>query len=277
MRGYCERMETPTTDDAKRAARKINRSPIYRRSVRAGLVAYGVMHLLIAFLTVRLATGGRDEEASQTGALRALAQTPLGEPLLWAMAAGFLVLVVWQVVTVLIGQREFSGAKLWVKRGSALGRIGVYIALGASAANIALGQDTGGEGAASDAGNSLMALPFGLFLVAGIGVAVGTVGVMLAIKAFTDSWEEDIRGTLGPVGTWLARIGNFTKGLSFLGVAALFIWAAVAYDPDSTGGLDSALQTVNQTQFGPWVLAAAAFGFACYGLYCFWWARRAKV
>src|SRR5690606_21190055 len=109
-------METPDVADAKRAARKVENSRAYRTLVRVGLIAYGVVHLLIAFLTVRLATGGSDEEASQTGALRALANTPMGPVLLWAVAVGFFALVIWQLVAALLGHREYDGAQRSRKR-----------------------------------------------------------------------------------------------------------------------------------------------------------------
>lgn len=270
-------MQTPGADEARRAVRMVRRSRTYRSMVRAGLIAYGVMHLFIGFLVLRLATGSRGEEASQTGALRALAEMPAGPALLWVTAVGFIVLAAWQVFTVALGQHEFTGAKRWVKRFSSLGRSVVYLALGGSAVKIAGGSDRGRGDVASDAGVSLMPLPFGQLLVAGVGVAVGTVGVMLAIKTFTDSWQEDLRGPLPRFGTWFARVGHFAKGTSFVGIGLVFLAAAIAYAPTSTGGLDAAFQVVNAWPVGPWVLGPVAAGFVCYGLYCFLWARHAKL
>lgn len=269
-------METPDVDDAKRAARKVENSRTYRVSVRVGLVAYGVMHLLIGFLTVRLATGGSDEDASQTGALRALSNSPMGPFLLWAVAVGFLALVVWQVIAAFIGHREYSGGQRLRKRLSSIGKAVIYLALGASAANIALGGSSDSD-TARVAGGAVMGLPFGQVLVAATGLAIAALGVWLAAKASNDKWTEEISGSLGTVGTWAARVGHFAKGVVYAGLGALFVWAAVNYEPESTGGLDAALQTLRGAPFGPWLLGAAAFGFACYGLYCFFWARRAKV
>lgn len=265
-------MDTPDLGDAKRAAAKVENSRTYRISVRGGLIAYGVMHLLIAFLTVRLATGGSDEDASQSGALRALANTPMGPALLWAVAVGFLALTLWQVIAAFMGHREFSGGQRLRKRVSSAGKAVTYLALGGSAANIALGGSSGGN-----AGGAVMGLPFGQVIVGVTGLAIAALGVWLASKAFTDKWEEELAGSPGAIGTWAARVGHFTKGVAYAGLGALFVWAAVNYEPESTGGMDAALQTLRAAPFGPWLLGAAAFGFACYGVYCFFWARRAKV
>lgn len=269
-------METPDVGDAKRAAEKVEDSRPYRISVRAGLIAYGVMHVLIAFLTIRLATGGSDEDASQSGALRTLASNPMGPALLVAVAIGFLALTCWQVISTFMGHREYSGGQRWRKRAASAGKAVIYVALGASAANIALGDRSDGDAAAT-AGGAVMALPFGQVLVGITGLVIAALGVWLASKAFTDKWDEDLTGNPGKVGTWAARVGHFTKGVTYAGLGALFVWAAVNYEPESTGGLDAALQTLRGAPFGPWLLGAAAFGFACYGVHCFFWARRAKV
>ena len=53
-----------------------------------GLVAYGVVHLLIGWLAIQLALGDHSESASTKGAMSELAQQPFGEVLVWAVAVG---------------------------------------------------------------------------------------------------------------------------------------------------------------------------------------------
>ena len=51
---------------------------------RVGLIAYGVVHLLVAWLALQLAWfGGGGESADQSGAMSTLAESPVGKPLLW--------------------------------------------------------------------------------------------------------------------------------------------------------------------------------------------------
>lgn len=75
---------------------------------------------------------------------------------------------------------------------------------------------------------------------------------------------------------WIARVGHVGKGAGIVVVGALFIWAAWTYDADSAGGLDNALQTVRNAPFGDIALMGIATGFACYGVYCFIWAKHAR-
>jgi len=50
------------------------------------------------------------------------------------------------------------------------------------------------------------------------------------------------------------------KGVALAIVGVLFIVAAVTFDPQKAGGLDTALQTPRQRTFGPVLLALTALG-----------------
>ena len=56
-------------------------------------------------------------------------------------------------------------------------------------------------------------------------------------------------------------------------MAALFVSAAVTFDPKKAGGLDVALHTLLAQSYGAWLLTVVALGIGCFGLYCFAWAR----
>ena len=75
-------------------AESVHRSKWMDWAIRAGLVTYGVVHLLIGWLALQLGWGHADSEASGSGALHELAQQPFGRWLLWAVGLGFAALVV---------------------------------------------------------------------------------------------------------------------------------------------------------------------------------------
>src|SRR5580765_1826646 len=64
--------------------------------VMVGLIMYGVVHLLIAWITFQVAFTGSGQEASQQGAMAEMASAPVGDVLLWVTAVGFFGLVLWQ-------------------------------------------------------------------------------------------------------------------------------------------------------------------------------------
>lgn len=277
--GEASRAAHAAADKGKDAARKVESSPAYKLLVRAGLVAYGIVHLVVAWLAGRLALGVRrgGEEASNTGALRSLAEAPLGAVLLWVVAVGFFALVVWQLISALIGFREFDGFKRVRRRLASAFRTLLYGYLGVAAARIAAGPEVDeGETAQESISQGLLGLPFGQVLVALVGAAVVGYGVTQVVRAFTQSFNDELDTTLTGVPLRLTQAGFIGKGIAVGIVGGLFLWAALDADAQKAGGLDKALQQVLRQPFGTWLLVALAVGIGAYGLYCFFWARHPK-
>ena len=61
---------------------RVRRSRGYHALVAIGLVSYGLVHLVVAWIAVQVAFGKRGD-ASPVGALQTLVKQPLGEILLW--------------------------------------------------------------------------------------------------------------------------------------------------------------------------------------------------
>ncbi|MEN8674419.1 DUF1206 domain-containing protein, partial [Nocardioides sp.] len=94
-------------------AHQAHQSDLVDRIAGVGLVAYGVVHLLIGWLAVTLAVGDRQGGASSTGAVKQLAQQPYGEALVWLIAVGMILLVLWRLIEAALGYRDKDG-KLWL-------------------------------------------------------------------------------------------------------------------------------------------------------------------
>ena len=123
-------MASPTTT--------LRRSSGYHALVGVGLVSYGLVHLVLAWIALQVAFTGSGD-ASNQGALRQLTQQPLGATLLWAMAVGLLILAVWQVMEATVGRAGQKSAHAVRRRLSSAGRALVYLVLGVSAARMASG------------------------------------------------------------------------------------------------------------------------------------------
>ena len=96
---------------AQVAGHRAHNSDWMDHAVRVGLVSYGVVHLILAWLALRLAFGDSGGSASNQGALHQLAQSTLGRVSLYVVAAGFLALVVWQALEAAFGHRDEDGAQ----------------------------------------------------------------------------------------------------------------------------------------------------------------------
>jgi hypothetical protein len=263
----------------KQAGNRAESSDWLDHVARAGLIAFGVVHLVVGWLAVQLALGDRSGSASTSGAVQELAQQPFGGVLVWLVAVGMYLLALWQVVEALVGHRDREGATLVRKRATSAGKAVLYVVIGTSALKVALGEGSKDSEKQTDSMTArVMDLPGGQVLVGLIGLGILVVGVMLVRKGLTDRFLKDIgssgrTGADGTAYTWLGRVGYTAKGVALGVVALLFGYAAVTHDADKSGGLDQALTKVLQQPFGPVLLTAIGLGFACYGLFCFAWAR----
>ncbi len=243
-------------------------------AIRIGLVAYGVVHLLIGWLAVQLAFGDKEGQTSNSGALNYLSQQPLGGVLIWLIAIGMLFLVVWRVLEAAFDHRgESDDKKRWRKRATSLGKAVIYGAIGVSAVRTATG-DGGGKGGTDSTTAKLMNLTGGQLIVGAIALAIIGYGISLIVRGWTEKFREhlDAQGQSGKDGSTyvtLGKVGYIAKGISIAIVGGLFAYAAITHEAKKSGGLDQALQTVLEQPFGPVLLTAIALGIAAYGIFCF--------
>lgn len=261
----------------QQATREVRQNPAYGAIVRVGLVAYGIVHLAIAWIAANLAFGNNNEQPSQQGAMRELGQTPLGGFLLWVVGLGLFALALWQLILALSAYHDPDAKKRYAKRFKSVAKAVVYIVLGVNAIEVALGSGGGGgSGSARSATATLMSAPAGRALVAVVGLVILGIGFYHVYKAATAGFKDDLVGGVGTPTMALGRAGYASKGVAMSIVGVLFVWAAISYDPNVAGGLDTALRRVKDAPAGPFLLTLVAIGIACFGVYCFAWARKVR-
>lgn len=264
---------------AKGTARQAHGSETLDHLARAGLVAFGVVHLVLGWLALQLALGDREGSTSTSGAIQTLLEQPAGPVIVWAVALGMALLVVWQVLEALLGHRTYDGLDRVRKRVTSAGKAVVYAVIAVSAARKAAGDGGGGGEKQTDSMTAqVMGWPGGQLIVGAVGLGIVVVGGALVYKGVTDRFLRDLeaQGSAGDTGTaytWLGRAGYTAKGVSLGVVGGLFCYAAATHDADEGGGLDQALRQVLEQPFGPVLLGAIGIGIACFGVFCFAWAR----
>lgn len=254
---------------AERTGRSLDDSDALDLAVRFGLAAYGVVYVLVGWLAVQLAFG-EQTNASSTGALHTLARQPFGRVLVWAVAVGLFLLVIWRLLEALTGHRDEEGGTRLRKRLFSAVRAVVYGSIGVSAAKIAAGASSSSKGRSATA--RLMDAPAGQLLVGLVGVVIIGYGVSLAWRAWTEKFREHLSaegrsGQAGRVYLAFGRAGYAAKGVAFAVIGGLFLYAAIVHEPKKSAGLDGALQEVLKQPFGQVLLVAMGLGIACYGLF----------
>ena len=269
--------ESALVTDPEVMGREAEQSDWLDHAVRAGLVAYGVVHLLIAWLAVQLALGDHGGQASAKGALTELAQQPFGRTMVWAVAVGMLLLVVWRLLEAAVGHREEKGSTRVRKRVTSVLKAAIYGALGVTAVRVAAGSGGSGKGSKGFTAK-VMDLPAGQWLVVAAGLAIIGYAGNTAWRGWKEKFAEHLEteGKLGYSGAGyllLGKVGYIAKGVALGIVGVLFCSAGITHEADKSGGLDVALSKVLQQPFGPYLLIAIGLGIGCYGLFCFARAR----
>ncbi|TCC55965.1 DUF1206 domain-containing protein [Kribbella pittospori] len=255
---------------AKRAAARAGDHPVVEWGARLGYAASGVLHLLLAYLTAQIALGGGSQEASQSGALATLAEKPVGQVLLWVIAAGFALLALWQL-TELVTRYEASD------KAKAGGKLVLYSALAWTSFTLASGGRTSTSQQTEEFTATLMEAPGGRVVVGLVGVAIIGIAAYHVDKGWRERFLQDLQEHPGRGVVLAARVGYIGKGIALAAVGILFITAAIQQRAGKATGLDGGLRSMRDLPAGTVVLLGIALGLAAYGVYSFARARYARV
>jgi hypothetical protein len=269
---------------AEGRAREAGHSKALRAAARGGLVARGVVYVLVGSLAVQIAFGHGGKQADRSGALQTVAGTPGGGILLWALAAGFAGLAVWRYAEAVYGQPGPDGRKAG-KRLFSLGRGVFYSVVCASTVMFAMG---GGGSQSSDQKSRditwkvMHGIPGGRWLVLVIGVGFVAAGVGIVVRAVRKKFVKRLdtaqmtsrtRAFVEPLG----MVGRSARGVLFAAAGVFFGYAAITYDPGKAQGVDGTLRQFARTSAGPWLLVLVAAGVVAFGVYSWCEARYRKV
>jgi hypothetical protein len=258
-------------------------SAVLEGLARGGLIAYGVVHLLIGWLALQIAWGGASGgSADSSGALQTVADQPFGKVLLWLVAVGMVALAVWQASAAIWGYRNLAGAKRVRKQLSSGAKAVVYAVLGVSAALVAVGSGSSSSQSQQDATSGVLAWPGGQVIVVVAGLVIIGVGAAGVVKGVKRSFTEEIdMSSVPPVArkgvARLGQVGYIARGLAFGLVGGLLGYAALTFDPQQARGLDGAMRTILEQPFGQFLLTVVALGFGAFGLFAFLQARYRRM
>ena len=261
------------TTEASTAAREAGNSAVVEWGARLGYVTLGLIHLLIAWIALKVAwgIGGGSKDADTSGALKTLASSGTGVVLLWICVVGFLLLAVWQLFEAAVGYGETSDRLKAVAKGV------TYLFFAWTTFKVGQGAGSSAEKQTEDFTAGLMGSPGGRLLVGLVGLVVLGIAGYHVYKGWTKKFLEDLREHPGDWAVTAGRIGYIAKGVALVIVGFFFLVAAWQADPDKAQGLDGALKTLKDAPFGPFLLTLVGAGIAAYGVYSFARARYARV
>ena len=258
----------------KSTADKLADNPALQWLGRFGDLCYGVVHVVVAVLALRVAFGKPASELDQRGAITAIAAAPFGIVLLWVIAVGLLAFGVWQVLAAAVSYGWVRGkGRRTRKRIGVLARAAAVLAIGVLTLRLIFAAPTRSESSRQrDWTAQLLGLPGGQILVVVVGLAVIVGAVVLGYRGVKRSFLDDLdplrlhgrtRTTVG----WLGASGYLAKAVALAIVGILVVVAGSQANPARSGGLDTALRALAGQPYGDVLLVVVALGligYACY-------------
>ncbi len=245
-------------------------------AARLGLGARAVIYLLIGVLTLVLAFGRSRPETDQRGALQALTAQPGGAALLFVIGVGLAGYALWRLTEAVVGTA--GDGKKAGPRLKSLARSVAYTVLAVTAFEVLAGRHSSQAAQSSGMSARLMAHSGGRLLLGLIGVVIAVVGLVLAVEGLRRSFEKYLR--LGGLSARARRlvitlgvVGTVARGALFALAGVLVIEAAVRYQPSKASGVDAAIRTLAEQQFGRILLVVTGLGLLAFGVYGFAEAR----
>lgn len=256
-----------------------------QRLARAGLVARGLLYLVVAALAVQVGRGHRDTRADKQGALHAVVHQPLGKVLVLVLAIGFAGYALWRFVEAAGGFPEHDDRrKVALKRVGYAARGGMYMFFSLSAAKLLISSagQAGGDNAEADWTRRVLDWPGGTWLVEAIGLAVVVGGIYVGWRGLARKFRKGLKAVeMGRAKRrWIVAVGTvgMVARMVVTVLIGIFLVAAAAHhDPNQAVGIDGALKRLADRSFGPLLLTVVAVGFAAYGAYSLAEARYRRV
>lgn len=258
---------------------------VAERAGQAGLAVRGILYLVSALLTVRIAFGSPPDEEGpgKQGALETVAQQSFGRIALVVLSVGLAGYAVWRFVAAwkYDGDPDDEAWQVWRKRIAYIGRGLVYVGAFVTAISLVLDSDTGSE--QSQGGESgqdierVFDLPAGRWIVLVVGLGVLAAAAYNGYRAFSgnyrDKWDDDMSASERRWAVVVSEAG-LCGHMAVFGLIGFFLTrAAVEYDPDEPESLDQAVRAIADTSFGTSALIVLAVGMVAYAGFSFVEAR----
>jgi hypothetical protein len=240
---------------------------------RIGFGAKGIVTILVGVLALRFALRRGGKITGQEGAVELVLREPFGRLMLAVLAVGLAAYALWMFVAAFVDPERKGESFQGIAERLGFFATGIgYTLLAWTALSLLLGQRESGGGLDLQHVIATVLTPHvGRLLVGLAGLVVMTAGVLQLRLGVTGRFRKLLRSGMSRLERLVTgisgRVGYGTLGTLSLMAGWSLVEVAVEYDPSEASGWSEALWLLSGVGQGRWLLAAAALGLICYGLY----------
>jgi hypothetical protein len=261
--------------NVKRAGKKAAFSPAMELLERVGYGVRGLIYIMMGILALSFTLGKGGAPVDPKGAIAAIGKSPAGLVLLWVVLLGVISYSLWGVIRALFDPlHKGSDAKGLIARAGFLFSAAGYALLVPSTFSLVTGSGSSSQGGASTQQSmaSIMAMPWGRYLIGAIGLAVIVDGLYQMYAGFKNSFDRQFQpyamnAQEVKIATQLGRFGTAARGFVFGVVGVLVCTAAFQSNSNQPVGFDAALTALMHQPYGIVLLGIVAVGLMAFGIY----------
>jgi hypothetical protein len=264
-------------------ARRETANPWVQRLERFGYFTRGLIYAIIGVLALQLALGAGGATASPTSAIALIGRQPFGNVLLALVAVGLASYSLWGFVRAIFDPlgRGTSRSGLIDRAGFLVSGISYAVLVIPTVLSL-LGKPSGAaQGSVTGMMGSLMAGPWGKWLMIGFGLFWLVAGVGQWMIARDDRFMRDLRTDAmsaqdRQMMLQLGRGGYAARGTVFVLIGLLVFQTTLASGAQQAPSFDGALAALAHAPYGEAILGVVALGLILFGIFsalCMKWIR----
>ena len=250
-----------------------------KRMAQAGFIAKGIVYVLLGMLAFLAATKTGDqssEDADKTGVFMLLKDTFAGNWILPILGVGLVCYAGWRMVE---GYQHLShdGKKKWTAlRYFFSGAI--YFSLAVTAFKMGFASRGGNDDNQQQFAAELLSKPFGQWLLGIAALVMAGIGFYQIYYGLSEKYRKHVNGmnrsgTSAKLLLLSGKLGYTARGLVWLIIAFMMMRAAMRASSAEAGGTGKALTVLENSSYGPYLLALLGVGLLLYGCFNFVRAR----
>ncbi len=250
---------------------KISDTETFSWLARVGYATRGSLFLIIGGLALLAAGGSTDRPQGMRDAMQTVFDEPLGGFMLWTIVLGLACFSGWRFLQSVFDADDLGNGLIGLMRRSSFAVAGLfYLALATATARITVQERTATEDqSARDWTHWAMTKPLGRDAIAVIAMVLIGVAIALMVQVVRAPYRHEFDKKLMPL-VWVVALGSvgiMTRAFVFLAIGIFLGIADYDFNSREVIGVSGVLRTLQEQNYGRWMLAVAGLGLLAFGAF----------